>query len=68
MPLIIPLNIKTEDSIQKEDRICDSLRGHCWVGGQQEIWTLNSNKTKVLQKAYYNKCVHCEAYVYQENI
>ena len=68
MPIKTPTKVKTEDTIEKESKICDDPAGHCWAGGYQEVWKLNSNKTQVLQKMDYNKCLHCSAYVYAGDV
>ena len=68
MPLItVPANIKTIDKIiiQKD---CDLASGHCFgsqrgAGGEQEVWTLSSDKTQILVQEKYLRCQDCSKYV-----
>ena len=33
-------------------------------GGNQEIWTLNAAKSKILKQEIYSKCQFCGKYIY----
>lgn len=37
-------------------------------GGSKEVWTLNSQKTKVLKKEIYERCQYCLRYHFSRNV
>ena len=80
MALIIPLDIKLiQDIIIQEEcdfsqghcfgsdggsGIPDNLKVPIGRGGNQEVWTLNLQQTKILAQQYYSRCQYCLKYYY----
>lgn len=37
-------------------------------GGDQEVWTLNAQKNKILNKAVYEKCQYCGKFNFSRDV